>query len=69
MIEKLYLCAQSRVLQLENPHNLCNTSHVISFSVIETIAMLKSNHRNGSLEASHCFFRTLYCLQKNEGVS
>ena len=38
----------------------------------KNIAMLKSNHRNGSLGHSHCFFislhcffRTLHCLQKN----
>ena len=36
MIEKLYLCAQSRVLQLENQHNLRNTLVLILpyFSVI-----------------------------------
>ena len=28
----------------------------------KNIAMLKSNHRNGSLGHSHCFFISLHCF-------
>ena len=51
---------------------LSGNQHKFTVLTKETIAMLKSNHRNGSLGHSHCFFislhcffRTLHCLQKN----